>query len=821
MSDHVHQLYIAKSLQELEAFCDVRFICIDDSKIPALISQCFSEADNLFGSDDERAYILYERGIKLCEKFSRRIPKQDFEKLAKKSSEAGKLVIALRHDLQKRYLIQKQCDLIDSLPICMEPLEVKHAAETKHYPGRWIPPGFLYAMLTSKDPILFIDVRPGEQFEHLHIKHSCQINLGHISPLSKGLTITRIERSLPDNERPSWDRRKSVSLIVLEDEDTGEQLIHHPEKAECFDLNGRHPLKIVYDALVTYNAEKDQLPPTVFLSGGIREFLKRYPTFVTASLIRKEPSGRSPQNKADSIAYPKLNDHINVGDNMLADEDLPPIPPEMSIHQNVRVVPYSELSKTLTEIASVENRRTDQSNHSTVVSTEAGAKKSPKSEELTCPPTVDRSNKPKSDFPSVPPPSYESLSDSLSNYAGPPPTVDRSTKPDAPNLDIGATEPNSSRTVSATHIHKVSGDDSTPRPSSTGSINAFPRPPSSHVKRVLRTGLVNIGNTCYMNSTIQALLHNSDLREFFITLDPRQRPCQKSGISRLFSHLLADLSSGTQNVIVPRRLKEGIGRLYPMFATSEQQDSHEFLILLLDSLHEDLNRAKSKNMPIAQSTSAADNNSVDSKMLAEESWERNRAVDDSEILDWFNGQLRSTVRCKACGRCSYTFDEFMYLSVSVQATDSLELKSCIRQFFKTEELSGSSRWMCPACKVPRDAVKTFDIWRLPKYLIIHLKRFQCFGACQKIESYVKFPLTELSLSHVTPQAPVSSCDYDLYAVVNHSGTMQSGHYIAFCLDETDKRWYKFDDQNVSTISADSIVTKGAYVLFYKRKEPRA
>ncbi|VDN23195.1 unnamed protein product [Dibothriocephalus latus] len=105
--------------------------------------------------------------------------------------------------------------------------------------------------------------------------------------------------------------------------------------------------------------------------------------------------------------------------------------------------------------------------------------------------------------------------------------------------------------------------------------------------------------------------------------------------------------------------------------------------------------------------------------------------------------------------------------------------------------------MCPGCKVPRDAIKIFDIWRLPKYLIIHLKRFQCPGACGKIRSLVNFHLTELSLAHVTPQAPTASCSYDLYAVVNNSGTMQSGHYTAFCLDKTDKHWYKFDDSIVT------------------------
>ncbi|VDM02952.1 unnamed protein product [Schistocephalus solidus] len=235
------------------------------------------------------------------------------------------------------------------------------------------------------------------------------------------ITITRLEKSLSEHELPSWNHRNNVRLIVLVDEDTGEELIEHPEDAECFHLSCRNPLKIVYDALVTYNAEKDQLSPTVFLAGGIKEFSKRYPTFVTILSSRKKPSAQGEQNKA---AYPNFTDITYVGDNMLTDENIRSTPPEMPIYSNAGILPYSELSKTLKKI-SVDTCATDH-NYDLPPNRIATSKKTDSeksSEEVAYPPTVDRSNKPKSDAPSVPPPSYESLSDLLSDYTEAPPTI--------------------------------------------------------------------------------------------------------------------------------------------------------------------------------------------------------------------------------------------------------------------------------------------------------------------------------------------------------------------------------------------------------------
>lgn len=61
--------------------------------------------------------------------------------------------------------------------------------------------------------------------------------------------------------------------------------------------------------------------------------------------------------------------------------------------------------------------------------------------------------------------------------------------------------------------------------------------------------------------------------------------------------------------------------------------------------------------------------------------------------------------------------------------------------------------------------------------------------------------------------------YDLYAASNHYGSMESGHYTAFCKSGTYGRWFKFDDQTVTPLDASNVVSSAAYILFYTRLTP--
>nr|ASL70037.1 ubiquitin specific protease [Dugesia japonica] len=151
-----------------------------------------------------------------------------------------------------------------------------------------------------------------------------------------------------------------------------------------------------------------------------------------------------------------------------------------------------------------------------------------------------------------------------------------------------------------------------------------------------------------------------------------------------------------------------------------------------------------------------------------------------------------------------------------QQIPKLTIEDCLKQFLCEEYLGQKDLWFCPKCKKDEAASKKLDIWKLPKVLVLHLKRFKAtsyFG--DKINNEVIFPTKNLNLCQYVPK--VENEDdyiYDLVAVSNHVGCLAGGHYFAFAKNYLDNRWYKFDDSNTSCVDENEIVTKSAYVLVY-------
>ncbi|XP_062037001.1 ubiquitin carboxyl-terminal hydrolase 31 isoform X1 [Lepus europaeus] len=168
------------------------------------------------------------------------------------------------------------------------------------------------------------------------------------------------------------------------------------------------------------------------------------------------------------------------------------------------------------------------------------------------------------------------------------------------------------------------------------------------------------------------------------------------------------------------------------------------------------------------------------------------------------------------------------------------LSQCFQLYTKEERLAPDDAWRCPHCKQLQQGSITLSLWTLPDVLIIHLKRFRQEGDRRmKLQNMVKFPLTGLDMTpHVVKRSQSSwslpshwspwrrpyglgrdpeDYIYDLYAVCNHHGTMQGGHYTAYCKNSVDGLWYCFDDSDVQQLSEDEVCTQTAYILFYQRR----
>ncbi|TYH40962.1 hypothetical protein ES332_D12G284000v1 [Gossypium tomentosum] len=181
-------------------------------------------------------------------------------------------------------------------------------------------------------------------------------------------------------------------------------------------------------------------------------------------------------------------------------------------------------------------------------------------------------------------------------------------------------------------------------------------------------GLQNLGNTCFMNSALQCLVHTPPLVEYFLK-DCRaeintDNPLGMHGeLALAFGDLLRKLWSSGRTAIAPRVFKGKLARFAPQFSGYNQHDSQELLAFLLDGLHEDLNRVKQK--PYIE---MKDSDGRPDEEVAAECWKNHKARNDSVIVDVCQGQYKSTLVCPVCSKISITFDPFMYLSLPLPST---------------------------------------------------------------------------------------------------------------------------------------------------------
>ncbi|XP_030638392.1 ubiquitin carboxyl-terminal hydrolase 43a [Chanos chanos] len=178
-------------------------------------------------------------------------------------------------------------------------------------------------------------------------------------------------------------------------------------------------------------------------------------------------------------------------------------------------------------------------------------------------------------------------------------------------------------------------------------------------------------------------------------------------------------------------------------------------------------------------------------------------------------------------------------SVRIQQQNHLQqhsctLDECFQLYTKEEQLAPDDAWKCPHCKQLQQGMVKMSLWTLPDILILHLKRFRQVGERRnKLSTLVRFPLTGLDMAphvvkrsqstrNLSPWPPTwkqSETDflYDLYAVCNHHGGMHGGHYTAYCRNSVDGQWYSYDDSSVDQVPEEELCTRGAYILFYQRR----
>ncbi|KAK2492127.1 hypothetical protein MC885_005201 [Smutsia gigantea] len=384
-------------------------------------------------------------------------------------------------------------------------------------------------------------------------------------------------------------------------------------------------------------------------------------------------------------------------------------------------------------------------------------------------------------------------------------------------------------------------------------------------------GLRNLGNTCFLNAVLQCLSSTRPLRDFCLRRDFRQevpgggRAQELTEVINLlplsiptptaFADVLGALwHPDSCEAVNPTRFRAVFQKYVPSFSGYSQQDAQEFLKLLMERLHLEINRRGRRAPPVLAKSPAPSAPRRGGALLEEPElsdddranlmWKRYLEREDSKIVDLFVGQLKSCLKCQACGYRSTTFEVFCDLSLPIPkkgfAGGKVSLRDCFSLFTKEEELESENAPVCDRCRQKTRSTKKLTVQRFPRILVLRrgvdssqgfsptkrpsasqmllnqgldLNRFSASrGSIKKSSVGVDFPLQRLSLGDFASDKAGSPI-YQLYALCNHSGSVHYGHYTALCRCQTG--WHVYNDSRVSPVSENQVASSEGYVLFYQ------
>lgn len=333
-------------------------------------------------------------------------------------------------------------------------------------------------------------------------------------------------------------------------------------------------------------------------------------------------------------------------------------------------------------------------------------------------------------------------------------------------------------------------------------------------------GIQNMGNTCYCNTTLQLIRACPEWTVFCLTTPlservahlPEDNPNRR--ILLAYQDILCSLWSAHRPAYVRpigflnEVRKAVMGTPYEMFGIPVPNDSHEYLVYLLDHFHEAMRTELPWNpIPITDSMTSEEK----MRALAQNGWEKYRSKNNSPIVDFFFGMMRKTIQCTTCHSSTYQWEVFNSLKVPCEGQTFYEW---IQK--ETNDHSEIEGYRCETCKEKRLATLSSHLWQLPSHLFVTLRRFRFDGH----KNMSPCPYQGQPLQFGTFFAPESNHEsknwsFELRGVSDHHGSHLGGHYTAQFKHPLTGEWWHMDDERTNPLPSAQYNASN-YIFYFRR-----
>ena len=332
------------------------------------------------------------------------------------------------------------------------------------------------------------------------------------------------------------------------------------------------------------------------------------------------------------------------------------------------------------------------------------------------------------------------------------------------------------------------------------------------------TGLANLGNTCYINSSIQFISHIPELNEYIRFFLQQPNILSDNNVQFLKEwHDLYTLMWSKNCTISPNRFIHMIRRISrqkqnELFSGFMQNDSTEFLFFIIQIFHDALQTSQVQNVLYQQNK-----NNIKNKHFAT-FFSNHHKKSYSKLDDLFSIYMKMDIcDTKQKNILSSNYEQFYILDVGI--TPSFHIEDSLKQHFSSEYMNkeNDNQFYDDKEKKLKDVEKKSYIYKSSDYLIVQLKRWN--QNLKKNQRIVYYDVNHLDIKPYMCKTSEynKNTKYSLFGIINHSGSAMGGHYYSY-IKGFDEKWYEFNDTIVKEISLSNLVSNKNYCFIYRRNK---